>query len=122
MIKLRAGLAVFVLCLALMPLQARAGKVGGTMARYALGGAGIGALLGAAAATVPYLSDKQSFDFSVGAGAGALAGAACGLIFAIVDLSTETAGDVEASRPARTEGLFAFHAGPTTYLAWKATF
>ena len=120
MSKLRA--MILMLMLGLLPQNAVAGKVGGTMARYSLAGAGIGALLGAASATIPYLSDHQSFDFSVGAGAGAAGGAVCGLIFGIVDLATDQGTEAEASRPRQRDGLFAFNAGPATYLAWKMTF
>lgn len=107
--------------LALLPLRANAGKVGGTMARYGLAGAGIGALLGATSAAVPYLSDHQPFDFMVGAGAGALGGALTGLIFGAVDLATDKGGADEAFR-ARQSPLFAFQDGPATYLAWKTEF
>lgn len=106
----------------LAPGSARAGKVGGTLARYALGGIGIGALLGAASATVPYLTDKQGFDFYVGAGAGSLAGVTAGLIFGIVDLATEQAPDETTGFKQQDSAVFAFNAGPTTYLAWKTSF
>ncbi len=108
----------------LRPSQLQAGKIGGTLGRYSLGGAGIGALLGTATATIPYLQSKETFDFITGAGAGAVVGAGVGFLFGIIDLATETAGDEEAAwmRPKPAEGLFAFQAGTTTYLAFHATF
>jgi hypothetical protein len=121
MTKLRLLLAVLIMPLMLLPSQARAGKIGGTLARYVLGGAGIGAALGAAAATVPYLNDHQSFDFSVGAGGGAVAGAVGGLIFGIIDLATEQEKDTALMRQQR-EHLFAFRYGQSDYLGWKTTF
>lgn len=120
MLRLRLAALILALAIALAPSQAKAGKVGGTMARYCLAGAGIGGLLGGAAGTIPYMSDHQAFDFTVGAGAGALGGSVAGLIFGIVDLATDQGEEVEARLP--DSALFAFNTGTTTYLAWKTVF
>jgi hypothetical protein len=116
----RAALILGFLALLAAPGTMRAGKVGGTLARYCLGGAGIGGVLGAAVAAVPYLQDKQSFDFSVGAGAGALGGAGIGLIFGIIDLATEQAAPAEAK--ILNSGLFAYADGQRGLIGFKTVF
>lgn len=114
--------ALVLMALILAPSAGRAGKVGGVLARYCLGGAGVGALLGAVTATVPYLNDKQPFDFAVGAGAGALAGVGVGLVFGIIDLATDQAPEQQGALEKQLEGVYAFNSGSRTYLAWKKTF
>jgi hypothetical protein len=75
------------LLLALGPVTLRAGEVGSTLGKYSVAGAGVGALLGSATATLPYLTSKEPFDFLTGAGIGMLAGAGVGFILGIVDLA-----------------------------------
>ena len=111
--------------LASAPQPGHCGKVGGTLARYCLGGAGVGALLGAASATIPYLNSHQGFDFVTGAGVGTLAGVSAGLIFGIIDLATLK--DEEPAQQGKLERapdsqVFAFKAGSATYVAWKTVF
>jgi hypothetical protein len=86
-----------------------AGPIGKTLGKYASAGAGIGALVGCAAATVPYLQSKQPYDFYTGAGAGLLAGASLGFLLGIVDVSTRDWDEApaEAGRP-----VFFAWAGP----------
>ena len=122
MLRPAALLSLMVLGLALSG-SARAGKVGDTVARYTLGGAGVGALLGAATATVPYLTSKQPFDFYAGAGVGTLAGAGVGFIFGIIDLVTEVPADQPAAMLPRPERqFFAFNTGATTGLGFQTSF
>lgn len=81
-----ALLAILAACLsqsALLP----AGEVGSTLGKYSVAGAGVGALLGSAAATLPYLQSKEPYDFLTGAGIGLLAGSTVGFILGIVDLA-----------------------------------
>ena len=123
---MKRALLVFALVLSyLMPGAAlRGGVVGSTLGRYSLGGAGIGALLGSATATVSYLNSRQPFDFLTGAGAGCAVGAGVGLIFGIIDLATmkdeAPAEGQQGSVP--MSGVFAFSAGSANYLAWKTVF
>jgi hypothetical protein len=121
--RFRSSLMVsLVTALILAPSLGHAGKIGGTLARYCMGGAGVGAVLGAITATVPYLNDKQPFDFAVGAGAGALTGVGVGLIFGIVDLATDQDESQPTALRQNLEGIYAFNSGSKTYLAWKKTF
>jgi hypothetical protein len=85
--RLRFAIALALLALALPAEPARCGEVGGTLGTYASAGAGVGALLGTAAATLPYLQSKQSFDFVTGAGIGMLVGCGAGFALGVVDLA-----------------------------------
>ena len=93
-----AFLAAF--CLSL-PGLAQAGLIGKALGKYAAAGAGIGAFVGAAAATVPYLQSRQPYDFYTGAGAGLLAGASLGFMLGIVDVATRDWDEepAQAGRP-----------------------
>lgn len=81
--------ALIALCLlaGLAAGSLRAGEVGGTLGKYSVAGAGVGALLGSAAATLPYLQSKEPYDFLTGAGIGMLSGAGVGFILGIIDLA-----------------------------------
>jgi hypothetical protein len=70
---------------------AMAGEVGGTLGKYSVAGMGVGALLGSAAATLPYLQSQEPYDFLVGAGLGMLAGAGVGFVLGMVDLANPAA-------------------------------
>jgi hypothetical protein len=99
----RAALILSLSVLALAaPRLAQAGEVGGTLGKYSVAGAGVGALLGAATATLPYLSSKEPYDFFTGAGIGMLSGAGIGFILGVVDLANPS--DV-AVAPGPPEGL-----------------
>ena len=53
---LRRAAFALLLCTAVLVAPAlHAGEVGKTLGKYSMAGAGVGALLGSAAATVPYL-------------------------------------------------------------------
>jgi hypothetical protein len=82
-----AMIAVVLGALALSPRGAAAGEVGSTLGKYSVAGAGVGALLGSATATLPYLQSHEPYDFLTGAGIGMLAGAGVGFILGIVDLA-----------------------------------
>ncbi len=85
---LRRAAFALMLCAGLLVAPAlRAGEVGKTLGKYSMAGAGVGALLGSAAATVPYLQSKQPYDFLTGAGIGMLAGCGVGFILGVVDLA-----------------------------------
>jgi hypothetical protein len=85
---MRRAWMVLALFLALAT-QARAGEVGTKLADYSSAGAGVGALVGAAVATVPYLQSGNSFDFYTGAGIGLLAGSGLGFILGCVDVASD---------------------------------
>ena len=91
------------LAAALMPISSNSGTVTRTLGRYAVGGAGIGAMLGAGAATLSYINTNQSFDFVTGAGLGILAGAGLGYIFGIFDLASSK--EKQMQKPAAGEGI-----------------
>jgi len=116
-------LRIVILSLAMLAWAqaAQAGKVGSTLSNYTLGGAGVGALLGTAAATIPYLSSNNAYDFYTGAGAGILAGAGLGFIFGIIDLAT-AAPEERIAPEARKEGLFLAWQGERSYLIYCARF
>lgn len=78
---------ILILLAAMAPSAAKAGEVGSTLGRYSVAGAGVGALLGSAAATLPYLQSKEPYDFLTGAGIGLLAGCGVGFVLGIVDLA-----------------------------------
>jgi hypothetical protein len=79
-----------VLALALaLAARAQAGEVGTKLADYSSAGAGVGALVGAAVATVPYLQSKNSYDYYTGAGVGMLAGAGLGFLLGCVDVASD---------------------------------
>jgi hypothetical protein len=69
--------------------QARAGEVGTKLADYSSAGAGVGALVGAAVATVPYLQSNNPYDFYTGAGIGLLAGSGVGFLLGCVDVASD---------------------------------
>jgi hypothetical protein len=96
----RLALLLLLTAFAAQPL--RAGEVGSTLGKYSVAGAGVGALLGSATATLPYLTSKEPFDFLTGAGVGMLAGAGVGFILGIVDLANPA--DV-AALPGTRPGL-----------------
>jgi hypothetical protein len=99
--RLLLALPVAILCLTVRP--ALAGEVGGTLGKYSVAGAGVGALLGSAAATIPYLQSGEPYDFYTGAGIGLLAGAGVGFILGIVDLANPA--DVARAPGLPPEGL-----------------
>ncbi len=101
--------------------RVHAGKIGSTLSNYALGGAGVGALIGTASATIPYLSSNNTWDFYTGAGAGILAGAGLGFIFGMIDLATE-APEERVAPQARQDGLFLAWQGERSYLIYCARF
>lgn len=88
-------LAMVLVVLAAAPAL-QAGEIGAKLATYASAGAGVGAVLGTAVATVPYLQSKEPYDFYTGAGAGMLAGASVGFLLGILDLATIPAEDAAA--------------------------
>jgi hypothetical protein len=81
-----------------LPGAARCGEVGDTLGEYSSAGAGVGAVLGAAAATLPYLQNKQPFDYLTGAGIGLVAGCGIGFCLGIVDLANKD-DDAMGPRP-----------------------
>jgi hypothetical protein len=85
--------------LALLPRSGTCGEVGDTMGAYGSAGAGVGALLGSAAAAIPYFQTKQPMDFLTGAGVGMLAGCGLGLVLGIVDLSNQNDDAFGGPRP-----------------------
>lgn len=85
----RLAIILAVASLAWLPKAGRCGEVGSTMGEYASAGAGVGALLGSAAAAIPYFQTKQPMDFLTGAGIGMLAGSGVGLVLGIIDLSNQ---------------------------------
>jgi hypothetical protein len=97
----------------------RAGEVGSTLGRYASAGAGVGALLGAAAATIPYLQSKQPYDFLTGAGIGLLGGSVAGFILGMVDVANPVP-ETAASLP--VHGLQLALSPVEAKLAWSTTF
>ncbi|HTB34810.1 MAG TPA: hypothetical protein VK842_08105, partial [bacterium] len=64
-------------------------EVGTKLADYSSAGAGVGALVGAAVATVPYLQSNNPYDFYTGAGIGLLAGSGIGFILGCVDVASD---------------------------------
>jgi hypothetical protein len=84
---MRRALLVILLLAAAGSRTASAGEVGGTLGKYSVAGAGVGALLGSAAATLPYLQSKEPYDFLTGAGIGMLSGAGVGFILGVIDLA-----------------------------------
>lgn len=85
---MRRAVAVLALALvALLPVRGRCGVVGDTMGAYATAGMGVGALIGSAAATLPYTQTKQPLDFLTGAGIGMVVGCGVGMILGAVDLA-----------------------------------
>jgi hypothetical protein len=85
--------AVLALVLALAA-QSRAGEVGSKLADYSSAGAGVGALVGTAVATVPYLQSGNPYDFYTGAGIGLLTGCGIGFILGCVDVATDDTAQV----------------------------
>lgn len=81
---------ILLLSLLAVPTVSSAGKVTNTLGRYSVGGAGIGALLGAGGATITYLKSGDSFDFVTGGGLGLLAGAGLGYLLGVIDLMTSS--------------------------------
>jgi hypothetical protein len=116
---MRALLAAVVLSMALLAGPARAGEVGSTLGAYSSAGAGVGALLGSAAATIPYLQSKQPYDFLTGAGIGLLGGSVAGFILGLVDLANPAAEQAQAAKP---QGLFLALTPRTAQLAWTTDF
>jgi len=106
----------------LLSKPAWCGEAGKTFAGYALGGAALGALLGSAGATVPYLNDKQSFDFLVGAGGGALAGSVTGLILGIFDVASSKNQSQTTTDLKRTEGPYVVVTSSAAFLIWNKPF
>lgn len=104
-----------ILLLALAPAGQglRAGEVGSTLGKYSVAGAGVGALLGAVAATLPYLQSQEPYDFLTGAGVGLLAGSGVGFVLGIVDLANPPESALTAPPP---EG-WALALGPGTLAA-----
>lgn len=82
-------LLLAVLLLSALGAQAQAGPIGLRLGKYSIAGAGIGTLLGAVTATMPYLQSKEPYDFLAGAGIGMLAGAGTGLILGVVDVAND---------------------------------
>jgi hypothetical protein len=80
---------VFLGLVLLLAARAQAGEVGTKLADYSSAGAGVGALVGAAVATVPYLQSNNSYDFYTGAGIGLLAGSGIGFILGCVDVASD---------------------------------
>ncbi len=99
---------------------AAAAQTGALMARYTTGGAALGALLGSVSATIPYLNDKQSFDFVVGGGAGALAGCGVGLILGMVDVATRT--DLSNNPAVPLSGPSVMLEQGATFVVWNRAF
>jgi hypothetical protein len=113
---------IFLIASACLFIGARlnAGQVGSTLGKYSVAGAGVGALLGSAAATVPYLQSKQPHDFFVGAGVGMLSGAVVGYILGVIDLAgAKSAVQTEARS---MEGLKVAWSDRQFSFAWNTTF
>jgi hypothetical protein len=115
---MRALLAALLIAVSLGS-PARAGEVGSTLGAYTSAGAGVGALLGSAAATIPYLQSKQPYDFLTGAGLGMLGGSVAGFILGMVDLANPAAEQPQAGRP---QGLFLALTPRQAELSWSTTF
>jgi hypothetical protein len=96
----------------------RGGEVGSTLGKYASAGAGVGALLGSAAATIPYLQSKQPYDFLTGAGIGLLGGSVAGLILGMIDVANPVPEETNAALPGLQLALTPLEAR----LAWTTTF
>ncbi len=111
-------------CLVLTALLARpaaAGEVGGTLGKYSVAGAGIGALLGSAAATLPYLQSKEPYDFLAGAGLGMLCGSGVGFILGMVDLANPGSAGVEAAQ-AKPDGFALAWQPKAVQASWTLSF
>jgi hypothetical protein len=100
---------------------ARAGEVGYTLGSYASAGAGVGALLGSAAATIPYLQSHQPYDFLTGAGIGLLGGSVVGFILGMVDLANPAAEQAQP-QAALAPALFLALTPQKAELTWSRTF
>lgn len=114
---MRAWLIAIVLCMGLQA-QAQAGEVGSTLGKYASAGAGVGALLGAAAATIPYLQSKEPYDFLTGAGIGMLGGSVAGFVLGMVDVANP-APEAAAQAP---QGLYLAWTPLQTRVTWSTSF
>ncbi len=108
-----------VLLAASLASPGRAGEVGSTLGKYSAAGAGVGALLGTAAATIPYLQSKQSYDFLTGAGIGLLSGSVIGFILGMVDLANPAP---EQARAPQVEGLVLSFTPAQAQVAWIKVF
>lgn len=117
---MRAWLLALLLCFGLLR-GAQAGEVGSTLGKYASAGAGVGALLGSAAATIPYLQSKEPYDFLTGAGIGLLGGAVAGFILGMVDVANP-APIVETPQALKPTGLFVAWTPENARLSWTTSF
>ena len=117
---MRTWLLTMLLCVGLLG-SARAGEVGSTLGKYASAGAGVGALLGTAAATIPYLQSKEPYDFLTGAGIGLLGGSIAGFILGLVDVANP-APEQAAQAPQAPEGLFIAWTPQRATMAWSTSF
>ena len=115
----RLGLA-FLIIASLWGRPAKAGEVASTLGDYASAGAGIGALLGTAAATIPYLQSKQPYDFFTGAGVGLLSGSVVGLILGMVDVATPPADQATGFLP--VQGLNVAFSPQAAQVTWTQSF
>jgi hypothetical protein len=61
---------------------------GFTLSGYMAGGTGLGALIGAVAAVIPYTRDKTPEDFTIGMGLGGVAGALLGTTVGFIDINS----------------------------------
>ena len=115
---MRAWLLAVVLSMSVLS-PAGAGEVGSTLGKYASAGAGIGALLGSAAATIPYLQSKQPYDFLTGAGIGMLGGSVTGFILGMIDVANPAPEQPAALAP---HGLFLAWTPRQAEVAWSTSF
>lgn len=111
--------ALLLALLLMLSVTVRAGEVGGTLGKYSSAGAGVGALLGTAAATIPYLQSKQPYDFLTGAGIGLLGGSIAGFILGIVDVANPPQ---ETALNRTPEGLVLALSPLEAKVAWNLTF
>lgn len=117
----RLVLSLFMAALAGFALPAHAGEVGSTLGKYSIAGAGVGALLGSAAATLPYLQSKEPYDFLAGAGLGMLCGSGVGFILGMVDLANPGQEAPAASlKPA--EGFSLAWLPQSVHASWTLSF
>jgi len=89
------------LCLLAAARSLPAGEIATKLSAYTSAGVGVGALVGAAAATVPYMNSHNAYDYYTGAGGGLLAGAGLGFILGVIDVATSS----DESPQARLEQL-----------------
>ena len=115
---MRAWLLALILSFSLLG-SAQAGEVGSTLGKYASAGAGVGALLGSAAATIPYLQSKEPYDFLTGAGIGMLGGSVAGFILGMIDVANPAPEQPAAQAP---HGLFLAWTPNQAQVAWSTSF